>query len=174
MALFIARLMNKMTPLTDGDPALDDTTFYGYTPDLVAANEKVTVKNQDDEEDPPDIDSPFGDLGPVSKNQYDAITQLYELGVATGISDTAYAPSALMTRAAMAGFMAAVLDHSNARPAGVSMQADKTFGYGEYVSTVMVSVRSDEFAPMSDQLVDIFQNNCEDYLRRRRSLHHFR
>ena len=30
----------------------------------------------------PDIDSPFGDLGPVSKNQYDAVTQLYELGVA--------------------------------------------------------------------------------------------
>ena len=142
--------------------ALDDTTFYGYTPDLVAANEKVTVKNQDDEEDPPDIDSPFTDLGSVSKNQYDAITQLYELGVATGISDTSYAPSALMTRAAMAGFMAAMLDHSNARPAGVSMQADKTFDYGEYVSTVMVSVRGDEFGVMSDQLVDIFQNNCVD------------
>ncbi len=67
-----------------------------------------------------------------------------------------------MTRAAMAGFMAAMLDHSNARPAGVSIQADKTFDYGEYVSTVMVSVRSDEFGVMSDQLVDIFQNNCED------------
>ena len=82
MALFIARLMNKMTPLTDGDPSLDDTTFYGYTPDMVATNEKVTVKNEDDEEDPPEIDSPFTDIRSVSKNQYDAITQLYELGVA--------------------------------------------------------------------------------------------
>ncbi len=82
MALFIARLMNKMTPLTDGDPSLDDTAFYGYTPDMVDANEKVTVKNQDDEDEEPDIDSPYTDLGPVSKNQYDAITQLYELGVA--------------------------------------------------------------------------------------------
>ncbi len=162
MALFIARLMNQMTPLTDGDPGLDDTAFYGYTPDLVAANEKVTVKNQDDEDEEPDIDSPFTDLGPVSKTQYDAITQLYELGVASGISDTAFAPSALMTRAAMASFMAAMLNHSNARPAGVSIQADKTFDYGEYVSTVMISVRSDEFGVMSDQLVDIFQNNCED------------
>ena len=162
MALFIARLMNQMTPLTDGDPSLDDTAFYGYTPDMVDANEKITVKNRDDEDEEPDIDSPYTDLGPVSKNQYDAITQLYELGVASGISDTAFAPSALMTRAAMAGFMAAVLDHSNARPAGVSIQADKTFDYGEYVSTVLVSVRSDEFGVMSDQLVDIFQNNCED------------
>ena len=98
----------------------------------------------------------------MSKNQYDAITQLYELGVASGISDTAFAPSALMTRAAMAGFMAAVLDHSNARPAGVSIMADKTFAYGEYVATVLVSVRNDMFRPMSDQLVDIFQNNCVD------------
>ena len=162
MALFIARVMNLMTPLTDGDPSLDDTAFYGYTPEMVDANEKVTVKNQDDEDEEPEIDSPFTDLGPVSKNQYDAITQLYELGVASGVSDTAFAPSAVMTRAAMAGFMAAMLDHSNARPAGVSIQADKTSGYGEYVATVLVSVRNDEFGAMSDQLVDIFQNNCED------------
>ena len=162
MALFIARLMNQMTPLTDGDPSLDDTVFYGYTPSDVADNERVTVKNEDDEDEAPAIGSPFTDLGPVSKTTYDAITQLYELGVATGISDTAYAPSALMTRAGMAGFMAAVLDHSKARPAGVSVQADKTSGYGEYVSTVLISVRGDDFAAMSDTLVDIFQNNCLD------------
>ena len=162
MALFIKRLMNKMTPLTDGDPSLDDTAFYGYTPEMVDANEKVTVKDQDGIDQSPDIEAPFTDLGPVSKNQYDAVTQLYELGVASGISNTAFAPSALMTRAAMAGFMAAVLDHSNARPAGVSIMADKTSGYGEYVATVLVSVRNDMFRPMSDQLVDIFQNNCID------------
>ena len=162
MALFVTRLMNLMTPLTDGDPSLDDTVFYGYTPSLVDDNEKVTVKNEDDEEDPPEIKAPFTDLGPVSKNQYDAITQLYELSVASGVSATAYAPSASMTRASMAGFIAAMLDHSSARPAGVSVQADKTSGYGEYVATVLVSVRTDEFGAMSDQLVDIFQNNCVD------------
>jgi len=162
MALFIARLMNLMTPLTDGDPTLDDTAFYGYTPELVAENEKVTVENQDGEEEAPEILSPFTDLGPVSKRQYDAITQLYELGVASGISSTAYGPSAPMTRVSMAEFMASMLDHSNARPAGVNLQADKTFDYGEYVATVLVSVRADSFAPMSDQLVDIFQNNCVD------------
>ena len=162
MALFIARLMNAMTPLTDGDPSLDDTTFYGYTPALVAKNEKVKVMNQDGEEEAPEIRSAFTDLGPVSKNQYDAITQLYELGVASGISATAYGPSALMTRAKMAEFMAAALDHSTARPSGVSLQVDKTFDYGEYVATVLVSVRTDEFGAVSDELVDIFQNNCVD------------
>ena len=58
--------------------------------------------------------------------------------------------------------MAAMLDHSNARPAGVSIQADKTSDYGEYVTTVLVSVRNDEFGAMSDQLVDIFQSDCVD------------
>ncbi len=111
---------------------------------------------------PPEIDSPFTDIRSVSKNQHDAITQLYELGVASGISDTAFAPSALMTRAAMAGFMAAMLDHSNARPAGVSIQVDKTSAYGEYVATALISVRNDEFGTMADQLVDVFQNNCVD------------
>ena len=162
MALFIQRLMNAMTPLTDGDPALDDTEFYGYTPELVEENEKVTVKDQDNEDVAPEIQSPFTDLGSVSKDQFDAITQLYELGVASGISATSYGPARPMTRASMAEFMAAALDHSNARPAGVSLQADKTSGYGEYVATVLVSVRTDEFGAVADQLVDIFQNNCID------------
>ncbi len=162
MALFLQRLMNLMTPLTDGDPDLDDTTFYGYTPAHVADNEKITVKDQDGAEVAPEIKSPFGDLGSASKDEFDAITQLYELGVASGVSATSYSPSAVMTRAAMAGFMAAMLDHSNARPAGVSVQADKTFAYGEYVATVLVSVRDDSFAPTADQLVDIFQSDCVD------------
>ncbi len=162
MALFLQRLMNLMTPLTDGDPDLDDTTFYGYTPAHVADNKKITVKDQDGAEVAPEIKSPFGDLGSASKDEFDAITQLYELGVASGVSATSYSPSAVMTRAAMAGFMAAMLDHSNARPAGVSVQADKTFDYGEYVATVLVSVRDDSFAPTADQLVDIFQSDCVD------------
>ncbi len=162
MALFIARLMNAMTPLTDGDPSRDDSVFYGYTPAEVVKNERITVLNQFGEEVRPEIRSPFTDLGAVSKNQYDAITQLYELGVASGISPVAYGPSALMTRALMAEFMAAMLDHSNARPGGVSIQADKTFAYGEYVTTVHVSVRTEEFVSVSDRLVDVFQNNCVD------------
>jgi hypothetical protein len=78
------------------------------------------------------------------------------LGVASGISDTAYGPSALITRAAMAEFMAGVLDHSNARPAGVSIQAVKTWDFGDIETTIAVSYRDEMFAPMVDVSVKVF------------------
>ncbi len=81
MALFIARLMNHLTPQADGAIGLSTTTQYGYTPSDVADNDKKV-----------DVKSAFTDLGRATKDEYDAITQLYELGVAAGISDTSYAP----------------------------------------------------------------------------------
>ena len=48
MALFIARLMNKMTPQADGKIGLSSTTQYGYTPSDVVDNDMDA-----------DIDSPF-------------------------------------------------------------------------------------------------------------------
>ena len=142
MALFIQRLMNKMDPMTDG------TNDYGSTPSDVA-------NNTADE----DVGSPFTDLGSVTKSAYDAINELYELGVASGISDTAYGPAALISRASMAGFMAAVLDHSNIRPAGLSIQASQTSGFGAVDGTVVVSYRDDSFAPVADQVVDTFDSD---------------
>ncbi len=120
MALFISRLMDKMTPMMESK-----TMVYGYTPSkVVPVEDDDSTPNKDETKK---IGSPYTDLGNVTKTTYDAITNLYELGVASGISDTAYGPSALITRASMAGFMAGVLDHSNARPAGISIQADKTW-----------------------------------------------
>jgi len=145
MALFISRLMDLMDPMTDGD---DEDGDFGYTPSDV-------VDNDQDKK----IGSPFTDLGPTTKSAYDAITNLWELGVASGISDTAYAPSASITRAAMAGFMAAVLDHSNARPAGLSMQVSPAHGFGAVDDgSVVISVRDDSFAPIADQAVDVFHS----------------
>ena len=141
MALFVQRLMNKMDPMSDG------TDDYGSTPSDVAEADA-------------DVGSPFTDLGSVTKSGYDAITQLYELGVASGISDTAYGPSALISRASMAGFMAAVLDHSNVRPAGLSIQASQTSGFGAIAGTVLVSYRDDSFAPVADQAIDIFNSDA--------------
>ncbi len=141
MALFVQRLMNKMDPMSDG------TDDYGSTPSDVAEADA-------------DVGSPFTDLGSVTKSGYDAITQLYELGVASGISDTAYGPSALISRASMAGFMAAVLDHSNVRPAGLSIQASQTSGFGAITGTVLVSYRDDSFAPVADQAIDIFNSDA--------------
>ena len=138
MALFVSRLMDLMDPME-----VDDVS-YGSTPSDV----------EDTDETP--VGSPFTDLGLATKTAYDAITNLYELGVASGISDTAYSPSAQITRAAMAKFMAGVLGHSNVRPAGVSIQASATSGFGAYDSDVVVSYRDDSFAPMVDVSIKIF------------------
>nr|MDE0502078.1 S-layer homology domain-containing protein [bacterium] len=147
MGLFIARLMNLMDPLSDGNDTNGD---WSYTPSDVVDNDRGLT-----------IGSPYTDLGSASKFAYDAITQLYELGVVSGISDTAYGPSALITRAAMAEFMAAVLDHSNARPAGLTIQASRTSGYGTVSATVMVSHRDDMYMPVADQAVDVFSSEAK-------------
>ncbi len=147
MALFISRLMNHIVPQSDGDIGLSSTTQYGYTPSDV-----------DDNDMDADIGSPFGDLGQATKDEWDAITNLYELGVAAGISATSYAPDEDITRASMAGFMAGVLDHSNARPAGLSIQATPAEGWGDITATVIVSVRSDGFGAVEDQPVDVFSS----------------
>ncbi len=151
MALFIARLMNKMTPMADGQIGLSTTTQYGYTPSDVADNDKKA-----------DIGSSYTDLGRATKDEYDAITQLYELGVAAGISDTSYSPGSDITRAAMAGFMAAVLDHSNVRPAGLSIQVTPTTSWGDSEVTVIASMRDDTFGAVEDQAIDIFSSTAGD------------
>jgi len=151
MALFISRLMDQMTPMADGAIGLSTTTQYGYTPSDVADNDMEA-----------DIGSPFTDLGRATKNEYDAIEQLYELGVASGISDTSYGPSSPITRAAMAEFMAAVLDHSNVRPAGLSIQATPSTGWGETSVTVIASMRNDMFRAVEDQAIDIFSSTAGD------------
>ncbi|MDE0122040.1 MAG: S-layer homology domain-containing protein, partial [bacterium] len=152
MALFISRLMDQMTPQADGEIGLSSTTQYGYTPSDVVDNDMDA-----------DIGSPFGDIsGSTPKEEYDAVTQLYELGVAAGVSDTSYAPEADITRAAMAGFMAAVMDHSNLRPAGLSIQANKDTVWGDTEPVVVASYRTDTFGPMEEQAIDVFSSASPD------------
>ena len=60
----------------------------------------------------------------------------------------------------MAEFMAAVLDHSNARPAGLSIQASPATAFGGVIDgSVVVSVRDDSFAAVADRAVDIFSSS---------------
>ncbi len=159
MALFIQRLMNKMAQLADGDPSLGSTTVFGYLPSDVAKNKRVKVKEGGVLQPvAPKIASSFTDLNRVSKDEHDAITQLWEMGVAAGISATSYGPDAVITRAAMAGFMAGVLDHSNARPAGLSIQVTPETGWGTVGTTILVSLRDDSFAPVEDMSIDVFNS----------------
>ena len=89
MALFLQRLMNRI-------PLLQKR---GRTPDDVIHKMQVS-----------EAGTPFTDLGMVTVATYNAIGQLYLLGVASGISSTVYGPSVLITRAALAGFIARVLE----------------------------------------------------------------
>ena len=151
MALFIARLMDHMDPFDDGDA--NTAPEWAWVPKLV-----VDVADGGDDDTDPDktVRSPFTDINGVTKEAYDAITALWELGVASGIGPTSYSPDASITRAAMAEFMAGVLDHSNARPAGVTIQASKTTGFDQIDATVAVSYRDDSFAPMVDVSIKTF------------------
>ena len=140
MALFIARLMNHMTAGIGG-----------------AIPEDVAKSDSEDK-------SPFTDLGGATKEAYDAITQLWELGVASGISATSFAPEASITRAAMADFMAGVLGHSNARPAGLSIQAKTSSGFGAINDPgIVVSYRDEAFAAMEGVAIAIFALDPDDF-----------
>ena len=139
MALFLQRLMDLMVPVTDGRKA------FGYTPDDVNDNDGKF-----------DVESPFQDLETVPHPVNEAVTQLYELGVASGLSSLIYGLDTDMSRAAMAEFMAAILDHSNLRPKGVLVQVTPTEGVEDFEIVMMISVRDDSFAPTEDVAVDWF------------------
>jgi len=145
MALFLARLMNRMDPVADGRIA------HGYIPDDV-----------DDNVGRFDVESPYDDLNTVSVEAYDAVTHLYELGVGSGVSSSLYGPSRDMSRAAMAEFMAGILDHSNLRPEGAMVQVTPASGLDNFDITMMISVRDEEFAPVDNQPVDWFYSDDED------------
>ncbi len=156
MALFIARLMDEMDPMAE-----DSDTVFGYTPEDVGVVNVIDTDNNNTADEPGEAKSPFTDLDSVTKEAYDAITALWELGVASGISATSYGPAALIIRSAMAEFMAGVLDHSNARPAGVSIQASETWDFGGFSPTIAVSYRDDMFKPMADVSIKTFASGNE-------------
>lgn len=145
MALFLQRLMDLMAPAADGRIA------FGYTPDDVNDN------NQEF-----DVGSPFQDLEKASHDVDDAVTQLYELGVASGLTNLSYGADEDMSRATMAEFMASILDHSNLRPRGVLVQITPTEGTEDFEIVVMISVRDDNFGPTEDMAVDWFYTDAPD------------
>lgn len=139
IAVSLQRLMDLMAPVADG------RRVFGYTPDDVNDNDRRLQ-----------VASPFEDLEEVPHAVHEAVTQLYELGVATELSDLVYGPDENMSRADMAGFMAAILDHSNLRPKGMLMQVSPTRGTDDFEIAMMVSLRDDDFAPTGEVAVDWF------------------
>ena len=107
-------------------------------------------------------DDPFDDVGSVTFGSYNAIRRVYELGIAKGTGEGMFSPSALVTRGQMAAFITRALDHTNARPAGVSIQANKESvdEVGDF--ELVVSVRDDDHMPVADAVVDIFSASSAD------------
>ncbi|SVA88477.1 uncharacterized protein METZ01_LOCUS141331 [marine metagenome] len=139
MALFLQRLL-KAVPAGPGGNV-----------ELVSANGTATeIKSVD-------TDHNFTDLNSVSlMEMQSAIINLWNLGVTEVATATLYEPSVNISRLNMAQMMARALDHTNARPAGLSIVANP------YVSastnlTISVTHRTADFLPVAGSLVDTFR-----------------
>ncbi len=71
-------------------------------------------------------DTVFEDISPLSGAVEQAIMVLYEMGVTSGTSEGRFSPNERVSRSQMALFIARALNHSNARPAGVTIQVDRS------------------------------------------------
>ena len=137
MALFIERLMNLMTPMEG----------HGYIPS------DVTTWN-----------APFRDIRQLSAEKRQAIGRLWNLGVMNGTGSVAYFPAEVITRDSMAGFLAGVLNHSNARPEGLTIQTNGQVLWGtDPAPLVAVSYRDENFRPVDHPVtVDVFSSPSEN------------
>lgn len=107
-------------------------------------------------------DSQFTDLGAVSVDGFNAVYDLFELGVTTGTSATTFSPFDAVTREQMAAFIARTLNHTNARPKGVNIQAVPSAIFDGDDVAVAITVRDDTFKPVANALVDVFEAALAD------------
>ena len=98
----------------------------------------------------------FNDLGELSPAERRAVARLFALGVVQGVSENSFAPEDTVTRVQMVRFIARALGFTAARPAGVSLQADRSTASGRSVDLV-VSVRDANFRPVVGARVDMFK-----------------
>ncbi len=109
-----------------------------------------------DIEDVDPDDDQFVDIDDLPHGPYDAIRNLFEMGVTNGTSRTRFSPDRTVTRAQMAMFISRMLAHTNARPAGVTMQAPDTSVAAGDTAEVVISVRNSDFEAAQDVFVDLF------------------
>jgi len=80
----------------------------------------------------------------------DAVSRLFELGIAKGTSEGVFSPDAEVTRGQMAAFITRALAFTSARPVGVSIAPGAVAGMYD------VSVRDADFGPVINARVDFF------------------
>ena len=101
-------------------------------------------------------DENFRDLGVVTFAAHQAIRALAEMGVVQGRGDGTFGPAASVTRAQAAAFITRALAHTNARPAGLTMQVENTAVSRETDFELSISVRGNDFAPIDSAGIDVF------------------
>ena len=105
-------------------------------------------------------DEQFTDIRRTTTDESEAIGRLFEVGVTTGTTDTTFGPGDYVSRGQMALFITRMLDHTNARPAGLSIQSDTASTDSASTIRVNVSLRNDAHEPMEDAIIDIFTTSA--------------
>ena len=108
------------------------------------------------------IDENFRDVGGVTYSEYQAIRALAEMGVVSGRGDGTFGPAASVTRGQAASFITRALAHTNARPAGLTVQASKSAVVAADSLSLSVSVRGNDFSPRGSVSVDAFSYLTEN------------
>ena len=140
MALFISRLLKEAVT----GPGGNEEFVSGTT----GAKEIKSI----------DPDYNFTDIEEINLTETrTAVISLWNLGITDDSTATTYRPSDAMTRAAMAQFMVAALDHANGRPKGLVLQASQYTGDNDYEVTLSATYRTDGFLPNAGALVDTFK-----------------
>lgn len=101
-------------------------------------------------------DRVLADIEDLPHDPYDAIRLIYELGVTKGTTATTYSPAEPVTRAQMALFVSRMLAHTNARPAGITMQVEDASVTAGDTADLVVSLRNGNHEPMVDEPIDLF------------------
>ncbi len=140
MALFLTRLLKKATVGPGGN------TEY-----VTGSSGAKEIKSND-------TDHNFSDLTGVTLfESLSAIKNIWNLGVTENSTATIYEPQDDMTRKAMAIMMANALSHTNARPAGLVLQASTYRVGGTPTVSFSATHRTTGFLPVSGTPVDTFR-----------------
>jgi hypothetical protein len=113
----------------------------------------------------------YSDIAGQSFEAMEAIIGLYNAGVtgetctsttaALGACATSYRPSDDITRAEMASMVKELLDHTNARPAGATIQPTTASGVAGNIATT-ISYRNADFTPKVSGIVDEFYQTVDN------------
>ena len=104
------------------------------------------------------IDESFRDIGSVPYATGEAIRAMAEMGVARGRGDGTFNPVGSVTRAQAAAFITRALAHTDARPAGLTIQAEKSSAEAGADFELAVSLRGPDFMPVVGAPIDVFSH----------------